>query len=71
MLKDDIYRLLEEKMLKYRDYADVPVEPSHEIMLSIPESEHLKIRQIDPKMLALTGNKIFVRKSVLKNLQHL
>ena len=69
MIKEDIYRLLEEKMQKYRDYADVLIQPNHEIMLPIQESAHLKVRQIDPKMYPYTGDKIFVRQSVLKKLQ--
>lgn len=69
MRKDAVYRLLEEKMQKYCDYAGVAVQPNHEIMLSIPESAHLKVRQIDPKMHAHTGDKIFVRQSVLNNLK--
>lgn len=69
MKKQVVYRLLEEKMLSYTDYADVPVEPINEPLVPIPTSTNLTARQIDPGMLAYTGEQVFVRQMVLQKLK--
>ncbi|HEU4966690.1 MAG TPA: M15 family metallopeptidase [Candidatus Saccharimonadales bacterium] len=69
MKRQDIYRLLEEKMLNYTDYANVPVEPTNEPLVPIPTSTSLTARQIDAGMLAYTGEQVFVRQTVLQKLK--
>jgi D-alanyl-D-alanine dipeptidase len=67
--KQDVYLLLEEKMLSYIDYASVIVAGSNEPFVSIPASANLTARQIDKDMLAFTGKTVYVRETVLKKLQ--
>jgi hypothetical protein len=69
MSKQDIYRLLEEKMLNYKDYADVSVELVDEPLVPIPASANLYARQIDADMQAYTGERVFVRRTVLQKLK--
>lgn len=69
MNKQDIYRLLEEKMLDYRDYAKVQVQPVDEPLVPIPTSANLAARQIDSAMRAYTGERVFVRRGVLQRLK--
>ena len=68
MKKQDIYCLLEEKLLGYLDYVEVPVSSCDEPLLPIPTTAHLKTRPIDEDMLPFTGNQIFVRQTVLEKL---
>jgi len=70
MNKEEIYHLLEEKMLGYLDYIEVPIQPNGEPLLPIRSEVNLKIRQIDPHMLPLTGEQIYVRQTVVEKLQH-
>lgn len=69
MNKQDVYRLLEEKMLSYTDYAKIPVKPNSELLVPIPSSPNLAARQIDAQMLPYTGQQIYVRQGVLNRLQ--
>jgi zinc D-Ala-D-Ala dipeptidase len=69
MNRRGIYRLLEEKMLSYKDYADIPVEPMDEPLVRIPSSTNLAARQIDFDMQAYTGEWVFVRRAVLQKLK--
>lgn len=69
MKRQDIYRLLEEKMLSYTDYASVPVKPTNAPLVPIPTDTNLAARQIDADMLAYTGEKVFVRQAVLRKLE--
>lgn len=69
MKKQNIYRLLEEKMLGYTDYENVPVDPKSEPLMPIPTSTNLTARQIDSCMLAYTGEQVFVRQAVLQKLE--
>lgn len=69
MKKQNIYRLLEEKMLSYTDYANVPVESTNEPLVPIPTSVNLTARQIDPDMLTYTGKRVFVRQTILQKLK--
>lgn len=69
MTKHDIYKLLEDKMLGYKDYADIPVRDSGEPFVAIPDSPGLCARQIDEAMLAYTGRLVFVREGVLERLR--
>lgn len=69
MEKLDVYRLLEEKMLSYPDYADMPVKIQDEPFVAIVPSKNLKAKQIGADMKAFTGDKIFVRQTVLRKLE--
>lgn len=69
MKKSEVYRLLEEKMLSYPDYAAIPVEDNHEELVAIPSGENLRAKQIGTDMKAFTGDNVFVRQTVLKKLE--
>jgi zinc D-Ala-D-Ala dipeptidase len=69
MNKQDIYRLLEEKQLSYKDYSDMPVEDISEALVAIRTGEFLTAQQVDRDMVAYAGESILVRKSVLTRLQ--
>ena len=69
MNKRDIYQLLEEKMLSYTDYANVPVQNIGEPLMPILPSQNLVGRQIDVDMYTFTGKSVYVRLGVLKRLQ--
>ncbi|HUC90085.1 MAG TPA: M15 family metallopeptidase [Patescibacteria group bacterium] len=69
MKKQDVYRLLEEKMLSYTDYAKIPVRPNDEPLVPVPSSLNLTARQLDRRMLPYTGEQIYVRQGVLTRLQ--
>jgi D-alanyl-D-alanine dipeptidase len=68
MTKHDVYKLLEDKMLGYGDYAGIPIRDSGEPLVAIPDSPELCARQIDEAMLAYTGRRVFVREGVLERL---
>lgn len=65
--RDEVYQLLEEKMLKYRDYADVPVVEVDEVVLfeAIPEQGVLRVEHLDEEMTELLGPSIYVRHPVV------
>lgn len=69
MKRDVIYRLLEEKMLSYTDYADVPVAAIDDPLVPIRPTKTLTARQIDANMLNYTGRTVYVRQQVLDRLQ--
>ncbi|HKU18855.1 MAG TPA: M15 family metallopeptidase [Candidatus Saccharimonadales bacterium] len=69
MNKQAVYRLLETKMLSYKDYAGVPVQPIAEPLVVIPAGANLVARQIDQHMVAYTGAKVYVRRTVLRKLR--
>lgn len=69
MNKQDIYGLLEEKMLGYTDYASVPVAAANEQLVPIRRGCNLSARQIDTDMQAYTGERVFVRRGVLRRLE--
>ena len=69
MNKRTVYRLLEDKMLGYRDYADMPVRPKPEKLLAIKANPHLKARQADAAMMPYTGDMVLVRQGLLDRLQ--
>lgn len=68
MKKEEIYRLLSEKMLNYRDYVGLSVKPNGEVLLPIPITANLYVRQIDSRMFPLTKDQIYVRQTVLEKL---
>jgi zinc D-Ala-D-Ala dipeptidase len=68
MTKDDIYKLLEDKMPGYKDYAGIPVRASSETLVPVQDFPGLCARQIDEAMFAYTGRRVFVRGGVLKRL---
>lgn len=69
MRRSDIYNKLEEKMLSYTDYADVPLCPTDEECIAIPKSGNVIGRQIDDRMRPYTGDTVLVRWSVLQKLR--
>jgi D-alanyl-D-alanine dipeptidase len=69
MNKQDVYRLLEDKMLSYQDYASVPVTQTDDPFVPILPSENLTARQSDADMLTYTGELVYVRRAVLAKLQ--
>lgn len=69
MKKRDVYQLLEEKMLSYTDYADVPVKLRDERLVPINPNRNLTARQIDRGMVAFTGEVVYVREGVFEKLQ--
>lgn len=70
MNRQDIYHLLEAKMLSYSDYAQIPVRsPNSEPLVAIPTRRNLQARQIDKDMIPYTGKQVYVRRSVLQKLK--
>ncbi|HSX00115.1 MAG TPA: M15 family metallopeptidase [Patescibacteria group bacterium] len=69
MKKKHIYSLLEEKMLSYADYVDMPVQASAEPLLPIPIDGFIAARQVDTAMIDYTGESIYLRRGVLERLQ--
>jgi zinc D-Ala-D-Ala dipeptidase len=65
--EDVVYQLLEEKMLKYVDYANVPVVEVEEVVLfeAVPEQGVLRVEHLDTEMSELTGGSIYVRRPVV------
>jgi D-alanyl-D-alanine dipeptidase len=65
--EDDVYRMLEEKMLKYADYANVPVIEVEEIVLfeAVPQQGVLRVEHTDAQMSELTGGSVYVRRPVV------
>lgn len=68
MKKQAVYQLLEQKMLDYTDYMNVPVLPIDEPLVRIAPQPNLTARQVDVRMLAYTGEDIVVRATVLEKL---
>jgi D-alanyl-D-alanine dipeptidase len=68
--EDVVYQLLEEKMLKYVDYANVPVVEVEEVVLfeAVPEQGVLRVEHLDTEMSELTGGNIYVRRPVVDRL---
>ena len=64
---DDVYQLLEQKMLRYADYANVPVVEVEEVVLfeAVPQQGVLRVEHLDTEMSELTGGSIFVRRPVV------
>ena len=65
--EDVVYQLLEEKMLKYADYANVPVVEVEEVVLfeAVPQQGVLRVEHLDTEMSELTGGNIYVRRPVV------
>src|SRR4051794_17520299 len=57
-------------MLKYADYANVPVVEVEEVVLfeAVPQQGVLRVEHIDTEMSELTGGTIFVRRPVVDRL---
>ncbi len=66
--KEDVYALLEEKMLSYQEISTIPIAPVNEDLVPIQQTEVLLTKQIEPAMLAITGEDIYVRETVAKML---
>ncbi len=62
--QEQVYVLLEDKMLGYEEVAAIPIEPCAEPMVAIPQSKSLLTRQIEPAMLGSTGEEIYVRETI-------
>ncbi|MBT0768060.1 hypothetical protein KIH74_03945 [Kineosporia sp. J2-2] len=65
--REDVYQLLEEKMLKYADYANVPVIEVDEVVLfePVPQQGVLRVEHVPAEMSELTGGVIYVRRPVI------
>jgi D-alanyl-D-alanine dipeptidase len=63
-MKEIIYQLLEDKMLTYVDLTTIAVQDNGEPLIPIRETANLTTNQIDPDMLTLNGEDIYVRESV-------
>lgn len=64
---EDVYQLLAEKMLKYADYANVPVIEVDEVVLfePVPHQGVLRVQHVQAEMSELTGGVIYVRRPVV------
>ncbi len=62
-----VYQLLEEKMLKYADYANVPLVEVEEAVLfeAVPQQGVLRVEHLPTEMSELTGGNIYVRRPVV------
>lgn len=69
MNKQDVYRSLEEKMLSYKDYADIPVRLTSETLVPIQQTPQLQTQQVDSEMRTFCGEKIYVREDVARRLE--
>ena len=69
MKKSEVYRLLEEKMLGYADYVDVPVKAESEPFVPIVTTSNLVAKQIGIDMKLYTGSDIYVRRNILRRLE--
>jgi D-alanyl-D-alanine dipeptidase len=65
--REDVYQLLEEKMLKYADYAEVPVIEVDEVVLfePVPQQGVLRVEHVPAEMSEMTGGVIYVRRPVV------
>ncbi len=63
-----VYALLQSKMRKFRDYAGIPCVDNAEPLVAIEQTDNLRTRQIDPRMLVITGTEIYVRTKVAEKL---
>jgi D-alanyl-D-alanine dipeptidase len=67
---DQVYERLEEKMLDYRDYTDIPVVPDEdEEFCAVAPSDVLSISHVNGDMRPFTGDDIYVRGSVADRLR--
>jgi D-alanyl-D-alanine dipeptidase len=62
-----VYQLLEQKMLKYADYADLPVVEVEEVVLfeAVPQQGVLRVEHLANDTAELTGESIYVRRPVI------
>ncbi|MEV0357671.1 M15 family metallopeptidase [Nocardia sp. NPDC050697] len=70
MSKKDIYQLLEQKMLSYRDYMDIPVIPEEDEVGFVPvqPSTVLGVNPMSRDSIQYTGNEIMLRSAVADKL---
>lgn len=68
MNKEQIYAELEQHMLDYEDYADVPVIENGERLVPIEPSSGLYATQYRTEMLRYTGEQVYVRSFVASKL---
>jgi D-alanyl-D-alanine dipeptidase len=66
-VQDVVYQRLEEKMLKYSDYADVPVVATEEEVLfeALRSQGVLQVRHSDQDMAEFTGDTVYVRRPLV------
>lgn len=69
MKKEQIYLLLEEKMLEYPDYRDIPIRGVEEPFVAIGHGPTLTSRQDDSDMLPFTNDVVYVRETVFNKLK--
>ncbi|TWG92359.1 D-alanyl-D-alanine dipeptidase [Mesorhizobium sp. J18] len=65
----NIYRLLENHFLTYRELASVPVEDCGEAMVPIGPEFSGKVLVVDEQMKAYTGDRIYVREALVDRLE--
>ncbi|MFZ2199258.1 MAG: M15 family metallopeptidase [Microgenomates group bacterium] len=66
--KIQVYQQLESYMLKYNDLKRVAVQDCKEDLVELPRYLPFQTKQIDTRMIAYTGDKIYVRQTVSKML---
>jgi D-alanyl-D-alanine dipeptidase len=68
--KNAVYKLLEEKMLNYKDYTDIPVIPEEDEVGFIPvrSSAVLSVNSINDDTTRLTGDEVLLRSAVADRL---
>ena len=68
MNKQTVYKLLEDKMIEYADYVDMPINPQDDLLSRL--TPKISTHQIDPDMLPYTWRHIYVREGVARRLEH-
>jgi D-alanyl-D-alanine dipeptidase len=66
--KQNIYSLLESKMIKSADLIDVPTTPINEKLMPLVGDANLQARQLDDQVNSRVWKTIFVRQTVAKKL---
>jgi D-alanyl-D-alanine dipeptidase len=66
-VNDEVYERLQEKMLRYADYADLPVEEAEEAVLfeALRAQGVLAVEHLDEQMRAVTGDTVYVRRPLV------
>lgn len=67
-MNKDSSHFLKKQINSFSEYVDMPVRSNGEKLIPIPKTDHLRVRQIDPRMTPFTGDQIYVRETVLESL---
>lgn len=68
MNKQQTYAALEARMLTYEDIVDIPVAADDEPLVALQPTENLVAHQLRAEMLPVTGQAIYVRRTVAEKL---